>query len=357
MKSWLPRFSPILKPYHLVMRIRRDAYRSGWLSGTFFQKPVLSVGNIAWGGTGKTPLVVNLAEKLAKRQLRPVIVSRGYGRLDRINGPLHVTREHVAGLDAERIGDEAIEYGMDSYRWSSESDSTGVVISSDREGGVRYAFYELGADAVVLDDGFQHRAIQRNLDLVVLDATRPWAGGFLRESPRTVRDAELVALSRVDVVSTADLKSIEKQIRKYGYEGPILHGCHEPEAILEIGADSFGEPSPKRVRGKNALLVTAVANPDGVKRTMESQGVTIQDIMRWPDHHHYYMVDVMRIVAFAKECGVDTVITTRKDAVKLAPFIRQDNRGLAWLALQVGWRWIQGEDVIDGYLEKLLPIQ
>ena len=333
------------------MRGRRSGYRAGWLPSTRFPDPVISVGNITWGGTGKTPLVATLAEALAGEGRRPAIVSRGYGRIVSHSQPVLIETSHIEELDADSVGDEALEYGLESFRWSRDLSHSGVVVSSDRERGVRFAFEELDADTVILDDGFQHLAINRDLDIVVLDPTNPWASGLLRESRKTVRNAQLVALSRTDVADNREIEAVLKELRDLGYAGPVLRGCHQPSAVLDVTSVPFGMAPVDELKGKSVLLVTGVANPEGVKRTVSRLGVNVKGTIQRLDHHRYYLVDVMRIVAKAEQLEVDTILTTRKDAVKLAQFVQQDSRDLSWLAVQIAWRWKTGEETLLKMLE------
>ncbi len=348
----------MLTPYHWVMGSRRALYRSGWLPSTRLPRPVISVGNLAWGGTGKTPLVAALAERIRARGLKPAIVSRGYGRLEKDTGPQQVTSTHCAELNTEAVGDEAIEHALEAGRWTPEGDpetQTCVVVSTDREAGARYAVNELGADAILLDDGFQHLAIQRDLDMLVLDSTDPWASGLLREPPSTARCARLIALSRTDVVSPEEIEALLKQLQALGYDGQVLRGSHTPDLLLDMVQNPF-EPLPlSHLAQRKALLVSAVANPEGVRRTIRTLGVTLEGEMRWIDHHRYYMVDILKIEAKARELGVDTILTTRKDAVKLAPYVRQSPHDLSWLALQIAWEWRSDVEILDRELEKCLP--
>lgn len=345
------RISILLKPYHMVMKHRRACYQSGWIPSTRFPCPVISVGNLAWGGTGKSPLVATLAETLAYRRCNPVIVTRGYGRVEKHPGPLLVTSEHIQKLDADTVGDESLEYGLDSFRWSRLQNHTGVVVASDREAGVRFALDELRAGSIILDDGFQHLAIQRNVDLLVLDATNPWASGLLRESRNMVAQAQYVVLSRTDIADAKTIENLLPELHDLGYTGPILRGYHHLSAILDITQNPYFRYPADSLKSRRVLLVTGIANPDGVARTALFHGVDVVEMMRWRDHHRYYLVDVMRIVSKAKELEVDTILTTRKDAVKLSSFIQQDNRGLNWMAFQILWRWDNGEEIIEKALD------
>lgn len=286
-----------------LARLRAAGYERGWLASAAAPVPVVSVGNLSAGGTGKTPCVAFLARELQRRGWRPGILSRGY-RAPR-------------GAPA-RANDEA--------RWFDAAlEGVEHVQDPDRLAGA-YALAQRGVDVILLDDGFQHRRLRRDLDLVLIDATRPWglppppAGGapvraclprgLLRESPAALARADALVLTRVDQAEAGALEALRSELARCAPGRPILLASHR--AVHLSGPD--GVPlALDELAGREVELVSALGNPEAFQRSVEDLGARVREHHVFPDHHEYTAADLARAGT-----GGRWLVTSEKDAVKLA---------------------------------------
>ncbi len=283
--------------FESVVRLRNHAYDRGWLQVHRVPGPVISVGNLAVGGIGKTPFVAWLVERISKRV---AIVSRGYGGQAR--GTLPVDAQTSARL----AGDEPV--------WLARNTGAMVVVDRDRVRGARYAF-DSGAQVVVLDDGFQHRRLHRDLDLVLVDAAAPLANGHLL--PRGPLREGAAALRRAHQV-----------IGIGPGPGPVRM------EVEVAGLGPLGHKGPvERLRGAKVALLAGIGRPERFLRTVQELGAQVV-LTRWfPDHA---MVSVAEQRRFLLDAGkLDALpLTTEKDAVRL---------GLDWQVLAIRQRCVAGE--------------
>lgn len=257
--------------------------------------PVISVGNITVGGTGKTPLVIDLARRLALLGRTPAVVAHGYKAL------------RGEPNDEERI---------------VRKSCPGVIYLAhpDRRLAVDRARHLFGADVAVLDDGFQHRRLARSLDIVVVDATCPFGyehllpRGLLRETPASLRRAHVVVLTRCDQVSPTRLSRTAARLSALAPEAVHLRSVHRVTAVE--GLD--GRPFSGDVSGRRAILFASIGNPDSFATTARMLGVEVVGHQWWADHHVYSRRDVHSLLRARRFPPHDLLLTTEKDAVKLA---------------------------------------
>lgn len=272
-------------------------------------RPVVSVGNLHWGGTGKTPLVAAIGSHLRDRGLAVCVLSRGYasrGRGVRVvstgSGPL---------LGPLVAGDEPVLL-------AGELPGVAVVVGPDRWQAGEHALRRLDPrpGLFLLDDGFSHLALARDLDLVAFPAADPFAGGRLYPSGR-LREP-LAAVQRAHAVLLTGAtepdggRELAEALRPYGFTGPGFASFTRPGRPRRITGDR-GELPP----GTRVFLVSAVARPDSFTATVRSLGFEIAGELRFPDHHGYPPDSLERIGAGWKSSGAETVLTTSKDRVKL----------------------------------------
>ena len=275
--------------YRPLVAARTAAYDRGLAKVQRAAVPVVSVGNVALGGTGKTPVVAWVVERLRAHGHRPAVVMRGY-------------RGDGASNDEARMLGGA------------------VVCDPDRVRGAVRAVAE-GATCVVLDDGFQHRRLHRDLDLVLIDATRPWGGGavlplgLLRESLSAVRRADAVIITRSDQVDAGALAAIVGRLSAWGR--PVLLARHAPVALTPFGGGTARPPTA--LAGQPVVLASGLGNPEGFERTARALGWQVREHARFPDHHHYTAAEATALAALASRQGA-TLVVTAKDAVKLTAF-------------------------------------
>jgi tetraacyldisaccharide 4'-kinase len=288
-----------------LARLRSAGYERGWLASARAPVPVVSIGNLSAGGTGKTPCVAFLARELERRGLRPGILSRGYG------APGGTRENDEARMLAERL--PGIEHEEDPDR-------------------VRGAF-ELarrGVEVVLLDDGFQHRRLARDLDLVLVDATRPWglpppAGGgapvraclprgLLREPPAALARADALLITRSDQLATDELEALRAELGALAPGRPILLATHKPARLT--GPDGC-VLALAELRGRELDLVSALGNPEAFQRTVEGLGARVREHRAFPDHHLYRTADLEGLGTPESGDG-RWLVCSEKDAVKLA---------------------------------------
>jgi len=306
--SWKRLLWPLTPLYAAVVRARAAGYAAGVLPSHRLDVPVVSVGNLTFGGTGKTPTVIALARDLIERGARPAVLTRGYGRAT--TDPLVVIGPEP-GLSPEATGDEPLEMAR-------RLPGVPVVVDGDRVRGGRMAV-EAGANVLLLDDGFQHLRLARDLDVVLVDAGDPWGGGRL--PPRGRLREPLRALSRASVVvvtklSTADgtaLADIERVVAQVAGDRPVLTADLRVSRVRT--EDGWREPAA--LSGRRVLAFAGLARPEGFARLLVDSGAEVVASRWFEDHHPYTSGDVAEMVAQADR--LDAVpVTTGKDAVKLS---------------------------------------
>jgi tetraacyldisaccharide 4'-kinase len=309
--------APLGLLYGAVTRARLRLYRSGWLKSERVGVPVVSVGNLTAGGTGKTPLVEWAARALAREGLRACVLTRGYGRADE--------SRRVLASDGARVLAEVAECG-DEPRLLAERllGAAAVVCDRERVAAARWAREALGAEVFVLDDGFQHLRIARDLDIVTLDATAPWGGGHLlprgrlREPVSGLARADCVVITRAELA--ADLEGLRAEVAR------VRGGCAAVftsrvrtlglEPLTEKGAGGAGvKLESARVGTVGAFC--AVGNPGAFFEHVRRDGFELSYTRAFKDHHAYTQTDAEAVAREAAGRGARALLTTAKDAVKL----------------------------------------
>ena len=297
-------------------------------------RPVVSVGNLHWGGTGKTPLTAAVAAHLRDRGLAVCILSRGYASRGR--GVRVVSTGEGPLLGPLLAGDEPVLL-------AGELPGVSVVVGPDRFESGMAALHRLPRtpDLFLLDDGFSHLALRRDLDLVAFPSADPFGGGRLfpggrlREPLAAVARANAVLLTGAQ--SPEDGRALAKALGSHGFTGPGFASFTRPGAPRRIGGGELN-PSAK------VFLVTAIARPEGFVSMARSLGFEIAGELRFPDHHAYPAPSLERIAEAFRSSGAEAVLTTVKDAVKL---LGRLDVPLAELPIRAEpepafWEWLDG---------------
>jgi tetraacyldisaccharide 4'-kinase len=314
-------------PYGWTVGMRNWLYERGWKRRHRAAVPVVSIGNVTAGGTGKTPCVEYVARFFRGRGLRVAILSRGYAGHGEENDEAKVLEAnlpgipHLQGPDRARLADRAVA--------------------------------ELESEVLLLDDGFQHRRLARDLDVVLIDATNPWGHGFLlprgllRESPRSLRRAGVVVLSRSDQVTQAERGRLRGQIASLAPDVPLAEAVHRP---VDLSNENRAFVSLACLQGRPVAGFCGLGNPEGFRRTLHDLGAKVCAFRTFPDHHAYSRRDVADLGDWARQLAKDcVVVTTQKDLVKLRLTELSDRE--LW-ALRIQFQIESGQEELDRKLEE-----
>jgi len=282
-------------PYGLAVGLRNRLFDWGWKRTHQAPVPVVSVGNLTVGGTGKTPCVEYVARFYRRHELLVAVLSRGYGGAGGVNDEALVLEENL--------------------------DDVPHLQGADRVDLAFRAFEELESEVLVLDDAFQHRRLARDLDVVLVDATNPWGHGhllprgLLRESPRALRRADVIVLTRSDQVSATQREYVRQKVGRLAPGVPVAEAMHRPVELVNSDREI---KDLEVLRGARVVAFAGLGNPAAFRRTVEDLGATIADFRTYPDHHPYSRSDIEELRRWARQQPSDgVVITTQKDLVKL----------------------------------------
>ena len=300
---------PLSLLYGAVTRTRLSLYRRGTFHTTKLDRPVISIGNITTGGTGKTPLVEYVARTIAAQGKKVCILTRGYGRKD----------PHLQVIVSDGYGVLASpsEAGDEPYLLATRLKGLAAVISSaDRIAAGREAIKDFGTDCFVLDDGFQHLRVARDLNIVTIDATNPWGGGRLlphgrlRESLDGMSRADCVVITRCDQVESVN--PLRAEISRLTGDKPVFESQMRMVRVapLKNGGETVAPPA-------RVVAFCAVGNPASFFEGLRRAGYEIALERSFADHHVYSQDEINVLVRAAKEAGAEALVTTAKDAVKL----------------------------------------
>lgn len=297
--------------YRGALLLREALYRSGIFRSRRLPVRVISVGNITLGGTGKSPAAVNIASVILSRGGRPVIVSRGYGRQD--ESAVEIVSDGRSGvvLAPDRAGDEP---AMMAHRLPKVP----VVVASDRFQAGMAAVKGFGPDVIILDDGYQHRRLRRDLNIVLVDASDPFGNcrlfpaGILREPLGALGRADVILITQVD--RAASLDELKRAIGRHT-GAPIVTARYVPADIVDI---TTGEARPyTALRGSRVLAFAGIARPESFFSLLRTLGAQVTAVRTYPDHYRYTRSDLAGIFPQAVDNNAVMIVTTEKDAVRL----------------------------------------
>ncbi len=313
--------------YAALHGLRRLFYAIGILRTVKLPVPVVSVGNLTAGGTGKSPFVEHLARWFTRKNLRVAIVARGYGKID-------------GSRDDEEL--------------SAELDHVARFTDRDRVAAAKRAIAEFKPDVIVLDDGFQHYRLERDLDIVLVDATDPFSGGrllpagLLRERPSAASRADFVVITRADQAPPEELASLRASLDRLAPGVARAETAHKPVAVRML----FNK---KRhgldwLKSRALLAFCGIGNAESFRRTIEAAGGRVEKFIAFEDHHRYTPADVRMLNAEAQEFMAEALVTTEKDATKLDP----EAFALPLAALRIEIDVLRGEPALEAELQSLV---
>lgn len=298
--------------YFLITSIRNWLYDKKYLKS--YKVPgveIICIGNITVGGTGKTPAVQFFAKKLTAMGKKVAVVSRGY-RGKRKTEPLVVSDGKKIFVTARESGDEPYIHALNL--------KVPIIVGKNRYEACKYAVEKFGVDTILLDDGFQHRKLQRDRNIVLIDATCPfgWGAllpkGTLREDfKKAAKRADEFIITKADLVAETELEKI-KRFLKVKFKKPVSVAKHGVTSLCDLD----GNAKPLFwVSGKRVLLFSGLANPLNFEKTVISLNPEYIERVDFMDHHNFKPKDYELIKRRAKSMNADFVITTEKDLVKI----------------------------------------
>ena len=294
--------------------MRLQAYKKGWFKTYRPNIPVISVGNLTVGGTGKTPVVDLLSKELQSRKIKPAIISRGYGRKN------NDTQKRLRFCENKHSDPEF--FGDEPYMLAIRNPEVPVYVNSSRIVAADSAEKKDNPDILVLDDAFQHLAIHRDLNLLLIDSEHGLGNGklipygALREPASQWTRADAIIVTKANISSANEVSEILKNELKVTI--PVFNFYFEAKFFCSL--DGKDQQNIKHLAGKNLLIVSGIAQPDSFKKMLENHKGNIINHLEFSDHHDYSNNDVQKILNKNAEIKPDYIITTEKDAVKLRRF-------------------------------------
>lgn len=315
-------------PYGAVVRVRNKLYDWNLLRCRRADAAVISVGNLTAGGTGKTPLVIWLARYLAQRGCSCAVLTRGY--------------KTTAGT----LSDEPALL--------ARACEAAVIVNSDRLAGAKKAVEQHRANVLILDDGFQHRRIRRDVNILTIDATCPFGygrllpAGLLREPVSSLRRAHAVVLTRCDLASEEDLAAIEMRIRTIHPDAAIFRSVHRSMYAKTFGNETIDMAA---LQTKKLFAFCGIGNPDAFLGGLTRMGLSVVASRSFDDHHAYTEADMLELTEQAAAYGAELLLSTEKDWVKAALlYPRQAKVPLACMGIELDF--LQPPDTITRMIDE-----
>lgn len=310
--------------YGQAVWCHKNTYARGILRRAKLPIPVISVGNITWGGTGKTPLVIELAKMIQRLGKRPAVLTRGYGSDE--------WKEITSNLPGVAVG-------VGKHRAQSGS---GIVSRKE-------------ADIILCDDAFQHWPLKRDWDIVAVNAADPFGNGrlipagMLREPLSSLARAQTLVLTHTDRVGHDQLEALKAKLLKEAPHAGWAEAVHEPVCFFEAASGKL--QNTEAFRGKKAVAFCAVGSPRLFMGTLKSLGIEILKSFEFPDHHAFTPLDAVQMLHFMQTNGVQTIITTEKDLSRNPVLLKEQ---LDPWVLKVRLKFVSGEEALNAGLSGLI---
>lgn len=341
--------SPLAGLWGSVYFIRRVFYDYGLITNKSFHVPVISIGNLTFGGTGKTPFTLWLAQYLGAQDKRVMILMRGYkGKLENSSGIIE--SDKMMRPDPSDYGDEALIF-------AKRLKNASVVVGKKRSENLTHFFPKISPDVVLLDDGHQHLKIKRKLNIVLFDATMSMSKyfvaplGYMREGFSALKDADLIVIGKADIAGPQKVEVLKKAIAP-----------HLPNGVefAEIGFKSNGFFNASgdlvlkshEIKGRKVIALAGIGNPGSFFKTLEKMGAELLVTEGFKDHHYFKPDEIISLLDYAKSEDA-ILVTTEKDMVRIRNIIDDD----LILYLEIDLHFISGEEstkrVIDTCFENI----
>ncbi len=328
-------FGSILRPllillsflFFFVVKARCFFYKIGILRSVKLKRPVISVGNITWGGTGKTPLTEAILRRFLQKRKRVALLTRGYGK------------------DEERVIFQNFP-------------EVSILSGKDKLFNALQAQENSDLDLFLMDDGFQHLSVKRDADIVTINATDPVGNGFLipagilREPLNSLKRADMVIITKSDLVDKERLFNLKRLIQGAAGDIDIFEGVHEPAFFYT----AFKEKKLLGyIRQRRACVISGLADNNSFSMTLKRLGAIVVSTFSYMDHHKYGETDIAEIAEAVEKNNADTIVTTEKDWIKLKSIVKDPLlKGVELLVLKIELK-VKDDEVFYGRLSTLLP--
>jgi tetraacyldisaccharide 4'-kinase len=323
--------------YRAAIALRNLLYDTALLKTHRVNAVVISIGNITTGGTGKTPLVIWLCNLLSEEGISCAVLTRGYKTVQN------------AQLKTQSCIDEPAVITQNCPK-------APLIINPDRLAAAFDAIDSFHAEVLIMDDGFQHRRLARDLDIVTIDATCPFGygrllpAGLLREPPTALKRAHSVVLTRCDQVAHADLTKLEHQLYAINPNMTIAASVH---TLLSVRTAQGTQINLDQLKEKNAFAFCGIGNPDAFFNTLKAVGLNLVGLGPYNDHHHYDTRDIAHICETAKKLDANLVLTTQKDWTKIS-LLEPDTNDVLFGYLAIELSFLDGREKLIGLIEGAL---
>ncbi len=320
--------------YSAIIRLRNCLYSNRLLRSAKVEKPVISIGNLTAGGTGKTPLVIWLYNFLQQKEFNCAILTRGYKTADSTN------------TDEPALLQNSCPHAK-------------VIINPDRAKSANMAINNFGADVLVMDDGFQHRRLARDLDIITIDATNPFGygkilpAGLLREPIESLKRAHAAVLTRCNQIPPDHLAKIEQKIKSINPVTTLARSVHQPVCAKSASNKPM---SIDELRTKKIYAFCGIGNPQAFFNTLKETGLNITGSKIFNDHHRYTADDLTQISRHAEKANANLAITTEKDWTKIT-HLNHAAQGINFAYLQIELRFLAGQEQLKQLIEKTLAVK
>lgn len=337
--------SPLAWIWKWVYRIRRFCYDYGVFKQESFQVPIISVGNLTFGGTGKTPFTLWIGQYFEAKKKKPLILMRGYrGKLENKSGII---------LPQKRINPDPIEYGDEALIFARRLLNTAVVVGKKRSANLKFYFPSFNPDVVILDDGHQHLQMKRVLNIVLFDALMPMPLyqvapiGRMREDWSALKDADLIVIGRADQAPLYQMQALEEAIRpKISQRVPVAHVTYRPKCFYNSSYIKVFDADG--IKNKKVICIAGLASPLSFFKLIESLGAEVLVTEAFPDHHYFTFDEINSLLAYAKNEDA-YIVTTEKDIVRMKKVIEDESI----LFLEIDLEFLKGEEETKQILDSV----
>lgn len=342
--------------YEAGVRLKLNMYQAGIFQQKKLSCSVISIGNITVGGTGKTPTAQKMAVLIQNMGYRVVILNRGYRS--------HWEKEIGLVSDGKKIYMTAYEAGDEAYLMAKTLPGIPVVIGKNRAVTGEFAVEHFNAQVIIMDDGYQHWTLYRDLDVVLVDTLNMFGNrcllprGTLREPLKNLNRAGLFLLTKTDQSSVFSRVELRDTLAKYNPAAPIIESVHKPVNFVEIADWYKGllthAKSLEELKGQSVMVFSAIGNPSSFEQTLYDVGLDIKEAIRYPDHHDYGMLEMQYIMERAIGKNVSALITTAKDAVKIPTEFIYFEREVPLYVLNMEIKITSGEELFQETIERVI---